>query len=118
MPADDDDIVIRGGVPVADNLRRNAIRTLDVSGFLGVSVFVAAGGRDWRELLATDIVIPNANVALSTVSVVTARFQLRKTGRRSYHYDIVLPDLADGTIELLRGMFTDQQPNPVPRKKG
>ena len=115
-PPDDAIVVVRGGLLAADSVRRTAAVSMREHGFFGVSVYAALGvsveelvgatpelGRDrYKQLRAT-----------TAGALRGAGFVLLATQARP-HYDVVLDDLEDPTIERLRGCFGPPFPNPGP----
>ncbi|MHB1987002.1 MAG: hypothetical protein ACYCSF_03310 [Acidimicrobiales bacterium] len=116
-PPDDAVVVVRGGVMASDSVRRSAQASMQLYGFFGLSVFSAAG------LTAAELVasVPELGpdryrqVRTSTVGRLrSAGFPLVPTQDHP-HYDVVLPDLADPTLERLQTCFDPAVPNPSER---
>lgn len=106
-------VIVRGGLMAAETVRRTAAGSHDTYGFLGVSV-EAALDVDWEELCRTSPRIAGRypKVRLSTAGRVRgAGFPLLPTDDRP-HYDVVLPDLGDGTVNRLIGSFGDPIDSP------
>lgn len=113
-PPDDTVIVVRGGLAAADSVRRSSEVSHALYGFYGVSVFLAF------ELTVEELVrrIPELSpgrykqLRTSTVGRIRqAGFQFLASGEWP-HYDIVLADLVDETIESLRTCFGPPFANP------
>jgi hypothetical protein len=107
-------VVVRGGLAAADSIRRTAEVAHTVHGFYGVSVFLAF------ELTVEDLVrrtpelSPERYRQLRTTTVGQIRqagFELVASGEWP-HYDIVLADLGDETVERLRACFGPPFTNP------
>ena len=107
-------VVVRGGLAAADSIRRTAEVSHALHGFYGVSVFLAF------ELTVEDLVrrtpelSPERYKQLRTTTVGQIRrasFELLASGEWP-HYDIVLADLDDGTIERLGHCFGPPFANP------
>jgi hypothetical protein len=113
-PPDDTVVVVRGGLAAADSIRRTAEVSYALHGFYGVSVFLAF------ELSVEDLVRqtpelgPERYKQLRTTTVGQIRqadFQLLASGERP-HYDVVLADLGDDSVERLRTCFGPPFANP------
>lgn len=93
-------------------IRRTATDAHDELGIYAVSVFLALDA-DVDELCAAEPHLARyGKVRLSTVGRLRAEgFPLLPTLARP-HYDIVLPDLADLTLERLEACFDPPLPNP------
>lgn len=107
-------VVIRGGEHgmSAATLRRTASRCFEEFGFYGVSVFVAIDTSVDDLCRAVDAVRRYGRIRRSAVGRLhSGGFPLIATGRRP-HFDIVLPDLADETLDRLATCFDPAEPNP------
>lgn len=112
---DDTVVVVRGGLAAADSLRRTAEVSEALHGFFGVSVFLAFDLSLEELVRRTSELAPERYKQLrtSTVGAVKqAGFDLLATGEWP-HYDIVLADLNDDTIECLRDCFGPPFANPA-----
>jgi hypothetical protein len=114
VPPDDTVVVVRGGLAAADSIRRTAEVSHALHGFYGVSVFLAF------ELTVEDLVRRTPELSserykqLRTTTVGRIRqagFQLLASGEWP-HYDIVLADLGDETVERVRLCFGPPFANP------
>lgn len=113
-PPSDADVVIRGGEHglAAETLRRTASRCFDEFGFHGVSVFVAVDTTVDDLCRDVDAVRRYGQIRRSTVGRLhNSGFPLLATGRQP-HFDIVLPDLLDETVDRLATCFDPAEPNP------
>jgi len=109
---DDAVVVVRGGEMNSDHVRRSATDAYDEFGLYAVSVFlvqdasVEAVCRDLPELQRY------GKVRLSTVGRLRSLgFALIPTFDRP-HFDVVLPDLTDGTLDRLELGFDRPIANP------
>lgn len=114
QPPDDAVVVIRGGLHSldADRLHDTAEDAYADLGFYGVSVFAAYDG-DVRALCERIARLRSPGV-IWVARVGTLRavgFELVPTDEEP-HYDVVMPDLAGGTIAALIGCF-EARPNPL-----
>ncbi len=113
-PPDDTVVVIRAGENglTPETLRRTATAAHRESGFYGVSVFLALDV-DVAELCAsTDFLRRYSQIQESTAGRVRAAgFALLATEARP-HFDVVLPDLDEQTLDRLRSCFDALRPNP------
>ena len=110
---DDTVVVVRGGEMNGDTVRRTATDAFDEFGIYTVSVFLALDAtvdelcRDRPELQRY------GKVRLTTAGRCDALgFALVPTLDRP-HYDVVLPDLADATLDRLELGFDRPIPNPA-----
>ena len=113
-PPDDTVVVIRGGEKglTAETLRRTATATHREFGFYGVSVFLALDfGSPSCALRRTSCAATRRSRSRRAGRVRAAGFALLATEARP-HFDIVLPDLDDHTLDRLRACFGDPRPNP------
>jgi hypothetical protein len=113
-PPDDVTVVVRGGENGlgAEVVRRSASRNLKALGFLGLSVYLAVDQSVEALCSDTDELRRYGQVRTSTVRRVhAAGFALLATGDRP-HFDIVLPDLAEPTLERLAAAFDPPERNP------
>lgn len=113
-PPDDTVVVVRGGLAAADSIRRTAEVSYTLHGFYGVSVFLAFDTTVEDLVRRTPEVSPDRYKQLRTTTVGAIRqadFELLATGEWP-HYDIVLADLGDETVERLRSCFGPPFANP------
>ncbi len=113
-PPDDTVVVIRGGEKglTAETLRRTATATQREFGFYGVSVFLALDFGVAELCASTDFLRRYSQIQESRAGRVRAAgFALLATEARP-HFDIVLPDLDDHTLDRLRACFDGPRPNP------
>lgn len=114
QPPDDGVVVIRGGLHSLDPER--VVDTAEDAfadfGFYGVSVFAAEDG-DVRALCERVARLQSPGVIwVARVGELRSRgFGLAPTDEAP-HYDVVLPNVAPGTIEMLIGCF-ESRPNPL-----
>jgi hypothetical protein len=109
---DDAVVVVRGGEMNSDHVRRSATDAYDEFGLYAVSVFLAQDAsvselcRDLAELQRY------GKVRLSTVGRLRSLgFALIPTFDRP-HFDVVLPDLTDATLDRLELGFDRPIANP------
>ena len=109
---DDAVVVVRGGEMNSDHVRRSATDAYDEFGLYAVSVFLAQDAsvaelcRDLAELQRY------GKVRLSTVGRLRSLgFALIPTFDRP-HFDVVLPDLTDATLDRLELGFDQPIANP------
>ena len=97
-------------------IRESATDTYEEYGIFAVSVFLVLDGT-FDELCREDpFLVRYGQVRRSTVARVrTAGFALLPTLDRP-HYDVVLPDLTDGTLVRLDSVFDPPEPNPAARR--
>lgn len=70
-----------------------------------------------EQLLTGPVYIPHAMICTSTVGRVhAAGFELRRTLRLPYHFDIVLGDVEDPTLSSVLACFDSPIRNPNPRR--
>jgi hypothetical protein len=113
-PPDDTVVVIRGGENglTAETVRRTATAAHREFGFYGVSVFLALDLGVTELCASTDFLRRYSQIQESSAGHVRAAgFALLATEARP-HFDIVLPDLDDQTLDRLRSCFGDPRPNP------
>lgn len=114
QPPDDAVVVIRGGANslAPEAVTRSAERNMVAFGFLGLSVFLADVDHVAEVCGSIDELRRYGQIRRSVVSrLTTAGFALLATGG-SPHYDIVLPDLSQATLDRLVGCFGAPEPNP------
>lgn len=107
-------VVVRGGEQAleADNLRRTATRSFVEVGFYGISVFVVLDGTLAELCSSRDEIRRYGQVRLSTVGHLhDSGFALMATGPRP-HFDVVLPDVGNRTLDRLAQCFGPSQANP------
>jgi len=112
-PPDDTVVVVRGGEMNSAFVRRTAQRSADESGYYAVSVFLALD--EPVELLCASepYVARYGQVRFTTVGRIRhAGFPLLPTLDRP-HYDVVLPDLEEPTLDRLEAAFDRPVPNPA-----
>jgi hypothetical protein len=113
-PPDDTVVVVRGGLAAADSIRRTAEVSQAIHGFYGVSVFLAIELTVEELVRRTAELSPDRYKQLRTTTVGQirrARFDLLATGDWP-HYDVVLADLDEETIQRLGHCFGPPFPNP------
>jgi hypothetical protein len=113
-PPDETVVVVRGGLAAADSIRRTAEVSQAMHGFYGVSVFLAIELTVEELVRRTPELSPDRYKQLRTTTVGQirgARFDLLATGDWP-HYNVVLADLDDETIERLGHCFGAPFPNP------
>ncbi|MDP9441813.1 MAG: hypothetical protein M3P34_06490 [Actinomycetota bacterium] len=112
-PPDDAVVVVRGGEMTGGFVRRTATDAHDELGIYAVSVFLALDA-DVEELCAAEpYLVRYGKVRLSTVRRLrSGGFPLLPTLDRP-HYDVVLPDLDDTTLQRLERCFDPAVPNPA-----
>ncbi len=106
-------VIVRGGVLGLEATRLGAQDNYNVCGYFAISV-EAALDATWEELCRTSPRIAGRynKVRLSTAGRIrSAGFPLLPTEDRP-HYDIVLADVADATIERLVAAFDEPVENP------
>jgi hypothetical protein len=108
-------VVIRGGLLAAESVLRTAETSMRLHGFYGISVFAAAGLSIDELVRRTPELAPDRYKQLrsSTVGMARAAGLALLPTQDWPHFDIELPDLADGTIERLRACFDSPFPNPA-----
>lgn len=111
-PPEDAVVVIRGGEMTGAFVRRTATDAHEELGIYAVSVFLALDAGIDELCAAEPYLLRYGKVRLSTVGRLrSAGFPLLPTLGRP-HYDIVLPDLDDATLQRLEGCFDPARPNP------
>jgi hypothetical protein len=111
-PPDDTVVVVRGGEMNSAFIRRTAQRSVAEWGYFAVSVFLTLD--DPVDVLCAmePYVARYGQVRLTTVGRLRhAGFPLLPTLHRP-HYDVVLPDLEDQTLDRLETAFDQPIPNP------
>lgn len=106
-------VVVRGGEMRSDYVRRTAADARDEFGIYAVSVFLALD-EPVRDLCAREPFLARyGKIRLSTVGRLRVEgFALLPTLSRP-HYDVILPDLADGTLVRFDGCFGEPEVNPA-----
>lgn len=96
-------------------LRRTATDSYDDHGYYGVSLF-ATLDLDVDALCRSIPQIANYSVIRTSTAgaLREAGFALLATSRRP-HFDAVLPDLSDSTLERFASCFGPPRPNPASR---
>jgi hypothetical protein len=113
-PPADTVLIIRAGVMSLDTLRRTAADSFDDFGAYLVSVEAVVGGRTVADTCRTS---PRIGERYGRVRLSTAG-QLRSAGLpllatfASPHFDVVLPDLSDTTLQRLTVCFDEPIDNP------
>ena len=111
-------VVVRGGERSVDAeiLRRTATHSFEEFGFYGISVFAVVDGTLEALCSSLDQVRRYRQIRLSTVARLHERgFALLATGRRP-HFDVVLADLDDRTLERLPPASV--RADPIPGVRG
>ena len=113
LPPDDIVVVVRGGEMNSQSVRTSAENAFGRFGVFTVSVSLALDG-SVAELCSSDGRISRyGKVRLSTVGRLRALgFALLPTLTRP-HYDVVLPDLDDETLDRLELGFDSPVPRPI-----
>jgi hypothetical protein len=113
LPPDDIVVVVRGGEMNSQSVRTSAENAFDRFGVFTVSVSLALDG-SVAELCSSDSrIFRYGKVRLSTVGRLRALgFALLPTLTRP-HYDVVLPDLDDETLDRLELGFDFPIPRPI-----
>lgn len=116
-PPDDVVLVVRGGEMHSTYVRETARDSFFESGFYSISVFLALDV-PVEELCAMEPYVARyGKVRLTTVGRLRhAGFALLPTLDRP-HYDVVLPDISDATLDRLEESFDPPIPNPARRKQ-
>ena len=110
---DDAIVVVRGGEMNSDHVRRTATDAHDEYGVFTVSVFLALDGSVERLCGDRPELQRYGKVRSSTVGRLRSLgFALVPTLDRP-HYDVVLPDLDDATLDRLEVGFDLPIPNPA-----
>lgn len=98
--ADDEVVVVRGGVLDPEVLREDALRNHAIYGTFGISVF-AIRDATLDELAQSVPLVRFERLTLMTVGVIRrAGLTLEPTGRNRRHYDIVFGELDTGVAAL------------------
>jgi hypothetical protein len=106
--------VVRGGLAAADSIRRSAEVSHALDGFYGVSVYLAFDLTLEELVRRVPELSPERYKQLRTTTVrqiQQADFELLASGVWP-HYDVVLADLGDETVERLRACFGPPFANP------
>ena len=113
-PPDDTVVVVRGGLAAAESIRRTAEMSQAIHGFYGVSVFLAIDLTVEKLVHRTPELSPDRYKQLRTSTVGQIRqahLDLLATADWP-HYDVVLADLDEETIQRLGHCFGPPFPNP------
>ena len=112
-------MLVRAGVMAEDVIRRTAQDSFEDFGVYTVSVEAVLEGTVEETCRSSPrIGARYGQVRISTVGRIRhTGFPLIATFERP-HFDIVLPDLADGTIARLEGCFDPPIPNPGRPRQG
>ena len=117
QPPDDAALVIRGGLHSfePEKVRETCLDSMSDSGFYGVSVFAALDG-DVAALCARieRLRSPGTIWVARCGDLRASGFDLLATDAAP-HYDVVLPDLAESTIDRVITCF-DPRPNPLKQR--
>lgn len=112
-PPDDTVVVVRGGEMKSAFVRETARDSFEEFGFHAVSVFLALDDPVDRLCSSEPYLARYGQVRLTDVGRLRlAGFALLPTLDRP-HYDVVLPDLSDATLERLEGSFDEPIRNPA-----
>lgn len=114
-PPDDAIVIIRGGLMAFESVRRSAEVSMELYGFYGMSVFAAEGVTVEALVRSTSELAPQRyrQLRASTAGVLRASgFTLIPTQDRP-HFDVVLADLENQTLERLGRCFGEPFPNPT-----
>lgn len=105
-------VIVRGGLSTSARVRESAADAFDEYGIYAVSVFLTLD-ESVEELCRREPFLSRyRRVRRSTVARVRAAgFPLLPTLDRP-HYDIVLPDLTDETLDRLDSSFDPPEANP------
>lgn len=120
QPPDDTVVIIRAGVMSKDTLRRTAADSFEDFGAHLVSVEAVVEGRSVTDTCRDSPRIGDryGKVRLSTAGRLrSAGLVLLATFDRP-HFDVVLPDVAEHTLERLAGCFDDPIDNPGRGRRG
>jgi len=97
---DDAEVVVRGGELQGRAVREDALRTFEVYGSYGISMF-ALKGATIDELAQQAPLVRFAQLALVIAGAIRAAgLDLEPTGRNPRHYSAVLPDLGASVDRL------------------
>jgi hypothetical protein len=112
-PPDDTVVVVRGGEMNSEFVRRSAGQSFDELGIHALSVFLALDD-DVVGLCSSEPALARyGKVRLSTAGRLRAAgFALLPTLARP-HYDVVLPDLTEATLDRLERAFDTPVSNPA-----
>jgi hypothetical protein len=112
-PPGDAVVVVRGGLMNSGYVRESATDTFEEYGIFALSVFLTLD-RTFAELCGAEPFLSRyRQVRRSTVARVRAAgFALLPTLGR-LHYNVVLPDATDRTLERLDSAFDPPEPNPA-----
>jgi len=109
---DDAIVVVRGGEMNSDTVRRTATDAFDEYGVYSVSVFVAIDASVEELCRERTELQRHGKIRLSTAGRLRSLgFALVPTLDRP-HYDVVLPDLTDATLDRLETGFDRPVLNP------
>lgn len=98
--ADDELVVVRGGLLEVDRLRRDAVMAFRRFGEYGVSA-LAAPDESALDVIARTILLGEGVLTLATAGAIRRTgLELRPTFRRP-HYSVMLPDLEADLIRLV-----------------
>lgn len=112
-PPDDVVVVVRGGEMNSAYVRKAAISSHDEFGIYGISVFAALEVDAMTLCRSEPGLAGYGKVRLSTAGRLRALgFVLLPTLDRP-HFDVVLPDLDDDTLDRLELGFDNPIPNPA-----
>lgn len=111
-PPPDTVVVVRGGLAAAPGIRESAADAFEEFGIYAVSVFLTLD-EPVEELCRHEPYLSRyKRIRRSTVGrLKAAGFALLPTLDRP-HYDVVLPDLTDATMDRLDSSFDPPEPNP------
>lgn len=105
-------VVVRGGEMASDYVRHTLRNSYKENHIFAVSVFLALDLPVERLCAEEPFIARYPKVRLSTVGRLhSAGFVLLPTLHRP-HYEILLPDDADATLDKLEGTFDPPVPNP------
>jgi hypothetical protein len=110
----DDAVVLRAGLMKFEDLRRNALITLNDPGFgvLGISVRAGTDVTDLN-LMTTPYALEHSQMRRTTAARLrSAGFAIEPTGE-PHHCTIRLPDIENRTLESLVSAFDALEPNPA-----
>ena len=101
----------------SESVRRSAQVSMQIYGLFGLSVFAAAGLTAAELVASVPELGPDRHRQVRTGTVGRLRsagFPLVPTQDQP-HYDVVLPDLGDPTLERLQTCYDPAIPNPSER---
>lgn len=113
-PPHDTIVVVRAGANgvTSETLRRTAAAAQDEYGFFGVSVFLAL------DLSVDELCASSDHLRRYSMIQESTAGELRRSGfvllatEARPHFDILLPDLEDRTLDRLRSCFGPPRTNP------